>query len=40
MPEDRRGRRIVVDPQGNEIPEGSEAMDEGVLYSHRLLQRG
>lgn len=29
VPEDQRGRRIVVDLEGNELPEGSDAMDEG-----------
>jgi F-box and WD-40 domain protein CDC4 len=29
VPEDQRGRRIVVDLEGNELPEGSDVMDEG-----------
>ena len=41
MPEDQRGRRIVVDLQGNEIPDGSDPMDEGVYFIyHELLERG
>lgn len=35
VPEEKRGRRIVVDLHGREITDGNDTMDEG---SHHHLQ--
>ena len=33
VPEDKRGRRIVVDLQGREIADGEDVMDEGMFIA-------
>lgn len=35
VPEDERGRRIVVDRSGLVIPDGNDTMDEGKISSLR-----